>query len=60
MAIREFPTYATQLVQDLAEEFPPRCMKADETVEAHLLYAGKAWLVAELQLRIQAAEKIKE
>ena len=50
------PKLSTELVEDLAQRFPPRCLKPNETVEDHLRYAGKVELIA-LLVRESVQEK---
>ena len=60
MAIKPFPLDASDLLVRIDEEFPPRCIAKDETLEDHLRYAGKRELIDELKLRLEAAERINK
>ena len=46
------------LVSALESLFPPRCYEGDETVESHLLYAGRVQLIKEL--REEYTRQVKE
>lgn len=57
MALRGFPLHATELLKQLQTEFPPRCIKPEESLEDAHRYAGKVELVAYLQTWLNAAER---
>lgn len=59
MAIKSFPQYASDLLKDLQEQFPPRCIERDESIEDHQRYAGKVELITYIRDWESAANKAK-
>lgn len=56
--MKTFPTLATDLIRDLVEKYPPRCVGPQETFEDHLRYAGAVDVVTFLLEWRRAADKV--
>lgn len=56
-AMKFLPTTIPDLLDQLEEQYPPRCLKPGEEVEAHIRYAGKVELIEHLRDLLNATEK---
>ncbi len=50
--MRALPTDTETMLEQVEEQYPARCRKADETERDHDRYAGKVELIAELRARL--------
>jgi hypothetical protein len=55
--VRPLPVTIVGLLEELEQNYPPRCIGKAETPEDAHRYAGKVELIAELRARINATEK---
>ena len=55
--MRALPHSVAGLLDELEADYPPRCKSTDETLEDHMLYAGKVDLTATLRSRWDAVER---
>lgn len=58
--MKSFPTLATDLIKDLEEKYPHRCITRKESFEDHLRYAGAVAVVTFLKEWQAAADRLKE
>ena len=50
--MRIIPQLSEDLIEDLEEHYPPRCIEQGESIEDHLRYAGMVELVQNLRARL--------
>ena len=48
MSLKAIPTFSTDLIKELDEKFPPRCIGSKESLEDAHRYAGKRELIETL------------
>lgn len=52
--MRTMPNTVVALIEELEADFPPKCKSPDESLDAHMTYAGKVELVTYLRARLTA------
>lgn len=55
--MRLLPNTVIGLIEQLEADFPPKCKSPDESLEDHMLYAGKVSLITILRSRFDAGTK---
>jgi hypothetical protein len=55
--VREINHSVVGLIEDLEAEFPPRCKQPGESLEDHMVYAGRVALTQDLRARYEAGMK---
>ena len=55
--MRQLPHSVAGLLDELEADYPPRCKTSEETLEAHMLYAGRVELITTLRSRWDAIER---
>lgn len=58
--MRPMPLSVIGLIEELEVQYPQRCKKPEETLEAHAHYAGSAALVTLLRARYEAINKAEQ
>lgn len=58
--MKYIPNTVVGLIEELENMYPARCMKAGETLEDHLLYAGRVSLISEMRSRYDAATRSEQ
>ena len=51
--MRPLPDSALEIIEDLEENYPPRCKSPDESLEEHARYAGQVALIEALRYRYE-------
>lgn len=51
--MRALPSSVEGVIADLEANYPPRCKSPDESLEAHMMYAGQVDLIAVLRSRFE-------
>ena len=55
--MRPLPDLSRDLIEDLEENYPPRCKTPEESLEDHLRYAGMVELIDVLRQRHEWTRK---